>query len=93
MLPGEAGQRGAELHTRAVLRHPELSRDEAVSESNVVMFASTKGAEFREGVSSFMEKRKPNFPPFSEETPVVAAMRKWGSTGTRAQAAVIQKHL
>jgi enoyl-CoA hydratase/carnithine racemase len=63
---------------RQVYRHPELSRDDAVRESNVVMFASTKGAAFREGVSSFLEKRKPRFGPYDSEAPLVKAMEKWG---------------
>jgi hypothetical protein len=60
-----------------VLRHPELSRDDAVRESDIVMAASIKSPDSKEGVSSFLEKRKPRFAPYTPEGPLMKAMETW----------------
>ena len=54
----------------AVMKHQiysqlSMSLDEAMTESNKVMRESLKRPDFKEGVSSFLEKRPPNFAPYS----------------------------
>ncbi len=46
-----------------VYRHPQLPLDQAMTESNGFMRASLKRSDFKEGVSSFLEKRPPDFDP------------------------------
>ncbi len=46
-----------------VYNHPQLSIDEAMAESNGFMRASLRRPDFKEGVSSFLEKRPPSFEP------------------------------
>ncbi len=52
-----------------VYRHPGLPLADAVAESNDLMVASLRRDDFREGVSSFVEKRPPNFAPFTGQMP------------------------
>lgn len=49
-----------------VYRHPLLPIDQAMAESNAFMHASLKRPDFKEGVSSFLEKRPPAFEPVTE---------------------------
>ncbi len=46
-----------------VYNHPQLPLSEAMAESNGLMRASLRRADFKEGVSSFLEKRPPSFEP------------------------------
>ena len=46
-----------------VYRHPLLPLADAMEESNSFMRASLKRSDFKEGVSSFLEKRPPSFQP------------------------------
>jgi len=46
-----------------VYNHPQLSLAEAMAESNGLMRASLRRADFKEGVSSFLERRPPSFEP------------------------------
>jgi len=46
-----------------VYNHPQLPLGEAMAESNGLMRASLRRADFKEGVSSFLEKRPPVFEP------------------------------
>ena len=46
-----------------VYRHPQLPLDQAMAESNALMRASLRRADFKEGVASFLEKRPPSFGP------------------------------
>jgi enoyl-CoA hydratase/carnithine racemase len=48
---------------RQVWSHLELGLDDATRASNVLMAASLKADDFREGVASFVEKRAPHFMP------------------------------
>ncbi len=48
-----------------VYNHPGLSVADAMVESNRVMAASLKRSDFKEGVASFLEKRPPQFTPYS----------------------------
>lgn len=53
----------------AVMKHQIYSQmtmpiDEAMSQTIKVMKESLKRSDFKEGVSSFLEKRPPNFPPY-----------------------------
>lgn len=49
---------------------------EAMRESNQLMLTSFTVPEHKEGVQSFLQKRKPNFPPYSESNPLVVHMNK-----------------
>lgn len=49
-----------------VYHHPLLSLDDAMAASNRLMAASLKRPDFKEGVSSFLEKRPPSFTPVTE---------------------------
>ncbi len=48
-----------------VHRHPTMSLDDAVSESIELMQASLKRPDFKEGVASYVEKRAPQFDPYT----------------------------
>ena len=48
-----------------VRRHLETSFDEAVGDSDGLMLESFRGADLAEGVSSYRERRAPNFSPFA----------------------------
>ncbi len=47
-----------------IYRHPNLPLQDAVDESVELMRTSLEGADFVEGVASFVEKRPPEFPPY-----------------------------
>ncbi len=49
-----------------VYQHPLLPLDDAVAASNKLMAASLRRSDFKEGVSSFLEKRPPNFESVTE---------------------------
>lgn len=49
-----------------VYNHPILPLDEAMAASNKLMAESLRRTDFKEGVSSFLEKRPPNFTPVTE---------------------------
>ncbi len=49
-----------------VYHHPLLPLDEAMAASNELMKASLARSDFKEGVSSFLEKRPPNFQSVTE---------------------------
>lgn len=49
-------------------RHPRLPLQTAVDESITLMRASLEGADFVEGVDSFVEKRDPQFAPYGSGT-------------------------
>ncbi|MEM7340682.1 MAG: enoyl-CoA hydratase [Actinomycetota bacterium] len=48
-----------------VYEHPLMSLDDAMDESNRLMRESLRRPDFKEGVASFVEKRPPQFAPFS----------------------------
>ncbi len=48
---------------RQVYTHPQMSIDDALSESIRLMKESVRRPDFKEGVASFVEKRPPNFQP------------------------------
>ncbi len=55
----------------AVMKHQvysqlHMSLDDAMDASNAVMRESLKRPDFKEGVSSFLEKRPPNFAPYTK---------------------------
>lgn len=50
---------------RQVYEHPQLPLEEALARSNEAMRASLKGPDFKEGVASFVEKRQPDFAPYT----------------------------
>ena len=47
-----------------IYNHPGMSLDDAMTESNQLMRESIKRTDFKEGVTSFLEKRLPNFAPY-----------------------------
>ena len=51
---------------RQVLRHLDLTLDEALAESNVLMAESLRRPDVAEGVASFVERRPPRFEPLSQ---------------------------
>jgi enoyl-CoA hydratase/carnithine racemase len=50
---------------RQVYTHPAMSIDDALAETNQLMNESLRRPDFKEGVASFVEKRPPDFAPFS----------------------------
>jgi len=48
-----------------IYRHREMSVDEAVEESIELMNASLRRADFKEGVASYLDKRSPQFAPYT----------------------------
>jgi enoyl-CoA hydratase/carnithine racemase len=53
---------------RQLRRYQTTGLDEAVADSDRLMRLSTRGADFREGVDSFLEGRPPAFAPLGEGT-------------------------
>jgi len=53
---------------RQLQRYQAMSLEEAVADSEVLMRQSTQGADFREGVDSFLGGRAPAFAPLGEGT-------------------------
>jgi enoyl-CoA hydratase/carnithine racemase len=51
-----------------LLRHATLDIDAALEDSNALMRQSLKGPDFKEGVSSYVEKRQPAFAPLGSGT-------------------------
>lgn len=51
-----------------LLRHATLDLDAAVADTNDLMRQSLQGTDFKEGVSSYVEKRPPAFPPLGSGT-------------------------
>ncbi|MCL4158819.1 UNVERIFIED_CONTAM: hypothetical protein GTU68_033779 [Idotea baltica] len=49
-----------------VYNHPIMPLDDAMDSSNALMKASLRRSDFKEGVSSFLEKRPPSFEPVTE---------------------------
>ena len=58
-----------------VLRHPTMAALDALEQTNKLMSKSTQLPNFVEGVASFVEKRAPNFEPYSEENELIKIMR------------------
>ena len=50
---------------RQVYTHPQMAIEDALADTEELMKASLKGSDFKEGVASFVEKRDPNFAPFT----------------------------
>lgn len=48
-----------------VYNHPQMPIEEALADSEQLMATSLKGADFKEGVASFVQKRDPNFAPYA----------------------------
>jgi enoyl-CoA hydratase/carnithine racemase len=48
-----------------VYNHPQLPIEAALADSDQLMKTSLKGSDFKEGVASFVEKRDPDFAPFT----------------------------
>ncbi|MGF1597839.1 MAG: enoyl-CoA hydratase [Acidimicrobiales bacterium] len=48
-----------------IYNHPLLPLSEAMSESNAMMRDSLRRPDFKEGVASFLEKREPQFAPYT----------------------------
>jgi enoyl-CoA hydratase/carnithine racemase len=46
--------------------HPMMAVGDALAESNKFMRESLRRPDFKEGVSSFVENRPPNFAPYTE---------------------------
>merc|ERR1712232_1468322 len=59
---------------RQVLTNQYMPMMDVMKESNRLMMESFKVPEHREGVRSFLEKRKPAFPPYSTGNSLVALM-------------------
>ncbi len=51
---------------RQLLEHQNLTVEEALAESNTLMRQSIKRPDFKEGVTSYVEKRPPSFAPFDD---------------------------
>jgi enoyl-CoA hydratase/carnithine racemase len=52
---------------KQVQRHLEVSFPDAIAESDALMLASASGADFAEGVASFVERRPPAFAPLGPD--------------------------
>jgi enoyl-CoA hydratase/carnithine racemase len=59
---------------RQILTNQYMPMMDVMKESNRLMMESFKVPEHREGVRSFLEKRKPTFPPYSTGNSLVALM-------------------
>lgn len=51
-----------------VYDHFDMTLDDSLAETNVLMARSLKRSDFKEGVASFVEKRPPNFAPVTRTT-------------------------
>lgn len=62
---------------RQIWTHPALDDDEALRQTVALMRASlsTGNADFKEGVKSFLEKRKPRFGSLDRKNPVLKTMQ------------------
>ena len=61
MLAETAAPQSIKVIKAQVYRHMNMELGDAMRESNKWMAASLKGDDFKEGVSSFVERRPPNF--------------------------------
>ena len=61
MLAETAAPQSIKVIKAQVYRHLNMSLGPAMNESNEWMATSLKGDDFKEGVSSFVERRPPNF--------------------------------
>mmetsp|Transcript_47639 Transcript_47639/g.96136 ORF Transcript_47639/g.96136 Transcript_47639/m.96136 type:complete len:306 (-) Transcript_47639:205-1122(-) len=59
-----------------LLRHHSMPMEQVLSESNRLMLDSFRHPEHKEGVRSYLEKRAPNFPGFSERHGLVTLMKE-----------------
>merc|ERR1712187_329998 len=56
-----------------ILHHPHMNREEALQESNQLMWATAnpKNPDFKEGVDAFVENRTPEFGNYDRSRPVI----------------------
>lgn len=59
-----------------LLRHHSMPMEQVMVESNRLMLESFRHPEHREGVRSYLEKRKPSFPAYDPNNGLVALMRE-----------------
>jgi len=69
-LAAHASPTSMSVIKRQVLRHVDLSLDEAMAESNALMAESLRRPDVAEGVASFVERRPPRFAPLPPEPAV-----------------------
>merc|ERR1712032_778907 len=59
-----------------LLSNQDMPMMDVMKESNRLMLRSFTVPEHREGVRSFLERRKPSFPPYDERNPLVSLMKE-----------------